>query len=143
MLQTELIKLKVKGNSSRGSKALKIKTTFIDACVSLDSSIFEPLIEEDQYFQDLDKYRFLQSLKEEFDSWKAKGFTETTMIEGHCNGCHCGDKVYQFYTNSLTPAFAYIIHEKDNEIEDIFMCNLSSGMSVVEMGTLQHYNFWK
>lgn len=143
MLQSELIKLRVKENSTSGNEALKIKTTFIDACLSLDTTIFEPLIDDDQYFQDLDKYRFLQSLKEEFDSWKAKGFKVTKMIEGHCKGCHCGDKVYQFYTNALTPAFAYNIQEDTNEIKDIFMCNLSSGMQVVEMGTLQHYDFWK
>lgn len=141
-METELIKLKVKRDASIGENALKIKNTFIGACELLDASIFEPLIEEEQYFQDLDKYRFLQSLKDEFDSWREKGFTKTTMIQGSCEGCHCGDKVYQFYTNKLTPAFAYIIHEKNNEIEDVFMCNLSSGMSTIEMGVLQNYNFW-
>ena len=48
----------------------KIKNRFIRSCLELDASIFEPLIKEDQYFQDLDKYRFLASLKEEFSSWK-------------------------------------------------------------------------
>jgi len=139
----ELIKLKVKKESSSGLFAKKIKDTFIKSCVSLDASIFEPLISENQYFQDLDKYRFLHSLQKEFNSWKEKGFTKTTMIKGTCNGCHLGHNSYQFYTNKLTPAFAYIIHEENDKIIDVFMCNLSSGMQVVDMSVLQHYNFYK
>ncbi len=142
-MKSELIKLKINKKSSVGKDAEMIKNTFIRACKQLDASIFEPLIQEEQYFQDLDKYRFLQSLKDEFDSWKEKGFTKTTTIKGSCEGCHCGDKVYQFYTNKLTPAFAYITHKGNNEIEDVFMCNLSSGMRTANMGVLQNYDFWK
>ncbi|TYB69445.1 hypothetical protein ES677_13860 [Bizionia gelidisalsuginis] len=142
-MKTELIKLKLKANSSTGETALHIKNTFIKACESLDTSIFEPLIEEDQNFQDLDKYRFLKSMKVVFDSCKEKGFKQTTMIKGHCESCYCDHKVYQFYTNQLVPAFAYIIHEENSQIEDIFACNLSSGMRVVEMGNLLNYDFWK
>lgn len=111
--------------------------------IPLDASIFEPLIEEDRNFQDLDKYRFLDSLKDVFDSSREKGFNQTTMIQGHCEACHCNHKVYQFYTNQLVPAFAYIIHEENNKIDDIFACNLSSGMKTIEMGTLLQYDFWK
>ncbi|MDX1270822.1 hypothetical protein [Bizionia paragorgiae] len=140
--------LQIKDEENKNLMASKkhskvIKEAFIKACLQLDASIFEPLIKEDQYFQDLDKYRFLQSLKDEFDTWKTQGFTKTTLINGHCQGCHCGDLVYQFYTNSLTPAFAYRIHENNGEIEDIFMCNLSSGMKTIEMGVLMKYAFWR
>jgi len=67
-------------------------------------------------------------MKVRFDFLKEKGFKQTTMIEGCCKGCHCNHKVYQFYTNKVTPAFAYILHEENNQIEDIFICNLSSGI---------------
>lgn len=142
-MQKELIKLKVKKESSNGLSAKRIKDTFIKASVNLDASIFEPLINENQYFQDLDKYRFLHSLQQEFNSLKDEGFIKTTMIKGSCNGCHLGHNSYQFYTNKLTPAFAYIIHEEDNGIVDIFMCNSSSGMEQVDMGLLRQYDFWK
>lgn len=143
VIQTELIKLKVKQESSVGEKALKIKGAFLKACKELDASVFEKLIEEDQYFQELDKYRFLQSLKDEFNTCKQKGFREITMIKGACKGCHLGNQVHQFYTNKTTPSFAYIIHEEENEIIDIFMCNWSSGMRVIDMKILQNYDFWK
>ncbi|MEM5563953.1 hypothetical protein WNY78_02505 [Psychroserpens sp. AS72] len=142
-MKTELIKLKVKATSSIGGKALIIMNTFTSACERLDASIFEPLIEEDQYFQDLNKYKFLESLKNEFDLLKGRGFSRTTMIKGTCKGCHCGDRVYQFYTNRVYPAFAYIIHEQNNQVVDIFMCNLSDGMQVVDLRVLENYNFWK
>lgn len=142
-METKIIKLKIKRDSSIGENALKIKTKFIESCELLDASIFEPLIEEDQYFQDLDKYRFLQLLKDEFNLLRAKGFVRTTVIVGNCMGCQCGDRVYQFYTNNVYPAFAYIIKEENNQIVDIFMCNWSSGMQIVDLKVLENYDFWK
>ena len=121
----------------------EIKNKFIKSCELLDASIFEPLIDEDHFFQDLDKYRFLQSLKNEFDTWKQKGFTKTVLIESTCSGCHLGHKAYQFHTNNLTPAFAYIIHEEKCKIIDIFMCNQSKGMQVIEMSKFIEYDFWR
>lgn len=142
-METELIKLKVKKESSFGEPANLIKEKFIQACVALDASILEPMIEEETYFDELDKYRFLQSLKDEFDACKEKGSLKTVMIKGNCESCHCGDEVYQFYTKNLTPAFAYMIDESNNEIENIFMCNLSTGMTTIDMSKLKRYDFWR
>src|SRR5690606_27758679 len=62
----ELIKLKVKSESN----SQYIKETFLKACKNLDASMFEPLIDEDQYFENLNKYKFLLSMKEQFDYLK-------------------------------------------------------------------------
>ena len=139
-MQTELVKLKLKKKKLESREANKIKESFIRSCLELNVSVFEPLIEEDQYFQDLDKYRFLASLKEEFSSWREKGFINTNLVEGKCNGCHIGHKTYQFYTNELTPAFSYIIHEELDTIVDIFMCNLSNGMEIIDIRKLKKMN---
>lgn len=138
-MEQELIKLKVKKVASTGSVANFIESKFIECCEKLDASIFEPLIAEEQYFQELDKFRFLQSLKDEFDRLKLLGIFKTIMIDGKCNGCHLGHKAVQFYGKRAIPEFSYIIHKENGEIEDIFMCNLSSGMQVVEMATLLKY----
>ena len=142
-METTLIKLKLKQEITSRTDLDKIKTIFIKACENLDASIIEPLIDEDQYFQELDKYRFLQSLKDEFDTWIHKGFAKTIMIESTCNGCHLGHKAYQFHTDKLTPAFAYIIHEEEDKTIDIFMCNRSKGMQVIEMSKFMKYDFWR
>lgn len=125
-MQSELIKLKVKENASKGVKSKFIKETFLKSCRELDPSIFEPLIDEEQYFQDLDKYRFLQSLKTTFKKVKTKGVGKTVMLKGKCDLCHIGHTTYQFYSNNLErPEFTYLILEEDNAIKDIFTCNSS------------------
>lgn len=139
-MEQELIKLKVKKVAATGNMANFIESKFIECCEKLDASIFEPLIREEQYFQELDKYRFLQSVKDEFDRLKLLGIFKTVMIDGICNGCHLGHKAVQFYGKRPIPEFSYIIHKENWEIEDIFMCNLSNGMQVVEMGKLLKYN---
>jgi hypothetical protein len=68
----EVIKLKLTEQAKAKNQSQVIMDTFIEACMQLDASIFEPLIDEDQLFQDLDKYLFLHSLKQLFDSVKAK-----------------------------------------------------------------------
>ncbi len=128
-METELIKLKVKKQSSQGANSLHIKETFIKACEQLDASIFEPLVEDDQYFQDLDKYRFLQSMKSQFDYLKGTGIKRVELVMGICKMCFKGDNVYEFYIEPKKgkPAFAYNIQEENGKIKDIFRCNYSDG----------------
>jgi len=40
---------------------------FINACVNLDASIFEPYMNEDDVFNSLGKYEFLSELKDLFE----------------------------------------------------------------------------
>ncbi|TWO34727.1 hypothetical protein E1J38_002385 [Seonamhaeicola sediminis] len=121
----DLIKLKIKESSN----SQFIKETFLKACQNLDASIFEPLIDEDQYFEELDKYRFLQSMKEQFDYLKEIGVEKVHIAIGTCKMCYTGEKVYEFYKEPKKgkPAFAYNIQEKDGNIKDIFRCNFSDG----------------
>lgn len=128
-MNNELIKLKVKEVFSEKDDTAKIKETFIEACKKLDASIFEPLIDEDQYFEDQDKYRFLNSMKSQFDYLKSIGIKEVKLVMGTCKMCFVGDRVYEFYKEPKKgkPAFAYNIKEKDGKIKNIFRCNYSDG----------------
>lgn len=121
----ELIKLKIKPKSN----SQYIKEMFLKACQNLDASIFEPLIDEDQYFEELDKYRFLHSMKEQFDFLKENGVEKVEMVMGTCKMCFVGERVYEFYkeSNKGKPAFAYNIQEDNGNIKDIFRCNYSDG----------------
>ena len=123
----ELIKLKVKEQSSKGTEARLIINSFIDACVKLDTKIIEPLLDEDHYFEEKDKYRFLAFLKGQFDFARAKGFDRTILKYGKCGMCVMGHSTYEFYGADAKIRFAYIIEQKDNEIKDIYNCNVSSG----------------
>ena len=138
-MDSELIKLKAKQDTSSIDHSQLIKDTFLKACQNLDASIFEPLIDEDQYFEDLDKYRFLNSMKSQFDYLKSKGVKEVKLVMGTCKMCFEGDKVFEFYITPKIgkPAFAYNIKEKDGKIKDIFRCNYSDGY---ERDALQNRN---
>lgn len=69
-MDLELIILKTKQEQTSKDNSKLIKEMFLKACLELDASIFEPLIDEDQYFEELDKYRFLHSMKKQFDYLK-------------------------------------------------------------------------
>jgi hypothetical protein len=127
----ELIKLKTKQDTSSIVNSQLIKGTFLKACIQLDASIFEPLIDEDQYFEGLDKYRFLHEMKSRFDVLKGEGVKEVQLVMGRCEMCFRGAVVYEFYDqpNIGKPAFSYNIQEKEGVIKDIFRCNFSSGYS--------------
>tara|TARA_R110000868_G_scaffold257528_3_gene514698 strand:- start:494 stop:877 length:384 start_codon:yes stop_codon:yes gene_type:complete len=124
---SELIKLKIKSEANSGKPAQKIISHFIDACLNLDCSILEPMIDEDQYFEKLNKYLFLASLKEQFDWAIARGATKITMKKGKCEICVIGHSTFEFYGNRTKPEFAYIINTNNKAIRDIFLCNGSSG----------------
>lgn len=128
-MDSQLIKLKTRQETSTIDQSQLIKETFLKACKNLDASIFEPLVEEDQYFEDLDKYRFLNSMKSQFDYLKSIGIEEVKLVMGTCKMCFVGDRVYEFYKEPKKgkPAFAYNIKEEGGKIKDIFRCNYSDG----------------
>lgn len=128
-MNSELIILKTKQEPTLKDNSRLIKETFLKACLKLDASIFEPLIDEDQYFEELDKYRFLHSMKNQFDYLKGEGVSKVELVMGKCNWCFKGERVFEFYIepNVGKPAFAYNIQERDGEVKDIFRCNDTTG----------------
>lgn len=122
-----LIKLQIKKQVAKGNSAEEITNRFIEACIKLDASIFEPLIEEDKYFDYISKYDFLASLKKQFDFAKSKGFDSTIVKSGSCGICVLNHETLEFFGADGTIRFAYIIEQKDGEIKDIYNCNASSG----------------
>ena len=92
-----LIKLNAMKLTSKDELSNEVKSKFIEFCQKLDASIFEPYLDEEEYFQNLDKYRFLQYLKDEFDRVKEMGIESTTLIKGKCESCYPSQDTYQFY----------------------------------------------
>jgi hypothetical protein len=129
--------------TSKGELSNEVISKFIESCQKLDASIFEPFIDEEEYFQNLDKYRFLQSLKDEFDRVKEMGIKSMVLIMGKCESCYPGQDSYQFYGKNVIPEFSYVIHKKDGDVSDILMCNSSSGALVVKAEIIANYDFWK
>lgn len=127
-MSTELIKLKTKKQYQSPEKDSEIKEKFIEACMKLDETIFEPLIEEDQYFEDLDKYRFLQTLKNVYDRARWLKHNAVVPTKGTCTGCHRGHETLEFKGEDNRHVFSYIIiRNEEGFIDDIFQCMYSSG----------------
>ena len=125
----EVIKLKIKKTKKTESIDNLVIEKFIESCLRLDASIFEPLIEEDQYFEEMDKYRFLDSLKINFDKLINLGITETVLKIDKCRGCTNGHKTHEFHAKEEMK-FSYIIYLENGKLLDIYQCNLSNGFFI-------------
>lgn len=103
---------------------------FIEAALELDASIVEPFIPEDMQLQDMDKYPFLASLKDHFDSiWQQH--PENWRVEladltcGFCNRGKplAGFAVYAGCEFMPYEKFGYFIEEDEKGItKDIYIC---------------------
>ena len=121
----DLVKLKLTEKAKKEEKSKLIMETFINACIDLDASIFEPLIDEDQLFQDMDKYRFLHSMKFLFDYMKAQEIPKLELKLANCKGCQRGHITHEFHYKGHFK-FAYILQMEDEVLVDIFRCNYST-----------------
>lgn len=126
-MNMELIILKVKEEATTGEIAEKITKSFIEACINLDASIFAPIVQEDDIFDELEKYRFLAFLSKQFDLAKAKGIKKMIVKTGRCDLCARGHSTFEFYGKSPKPEFAYVVEIKNGVVKNIFNCNGSSG----------------
>ena len=108
----------------------RIVDAFIKSCKALDASIFEPFMEEENVFEDKNKYLFLASLRicfEEFKNDKPKSI-DIVVNDGICKGCKYGRKVKIFSINGsdsvkYNDRFAYVIEKGNGILKDIFRCN--------------------
>ena len=128
-MEAGVIKLKINKKSLSIEASEFIKKAFIHACKHLDTSSFEPLIEDEENFEKMDKHLFLQEMKERFEYLKSEGVKDVKEVVGICEMCFKGDKVHEFYVNTDIgkPVFAYNIQEKNGLITEIFRCNYSNG----------------
>lgn len=109
----------------------RIIEAFNKSCIELDASIFEPYMQEDDIFEDKNKYLFLAELKTLFDSFKDKKAVKIIVShsKGTCSGCSMGKRVSVFDVRGLgrilfTDKFGFVIDIKDGILIDIFRCQL-------------------
>ena len=126
LITSDLFQKEASSNQSK-----RIVDAFIESCKALDASIFEPYMEENNVFEDKNKYLFLASMKFLFDSYKDKkpiSFS-VTVDDGTCKGCIYGNAVKVFSIKGwgrviFNGEFAYVIEMENGILKDIFRCNL-------------------
>src|ERR1700681_3524976 len=80
------------------NKSNEVVGKFIESCMHLDVSIFEPYMQEEDVFETKEKYPFLADLKNLFDKAKMlAGADFKVNIEiRSCKGCTLGGTVKHF-----------------------------------------------
>jgi len=104
---------------------------FVQSCMALDASLFEPYMGDENVFEDKCKYLFLASLKELFDSFKSKKAVSINVRveDGTCKGCQFGKPIKLFSVKGwgrviIKGQFAYLIDVQKGILKDIYRCNL-------------------
>lgn len=113
---------------------------FIECCVKLDVSIFEPFMQEDEVFEDKEKYSFLAEIKEMFEELKSKslqGF-KVEIKNTICKDCSIGKPVFHFKVATINEKpideFAYLLEVEEGILKDIYRCYDYKGCRTYVMG---------
>lgn len=102
---------------------------FIESCLRLDASIFEPYMHEDDVFEDKEKYSFLAQLHQMFDEFARDTLDDfsVSIKETVCNDCLKGQPVKHFNvsnnaTKKPSDEFAFMIEVEKGILKDIYRC---------------------
>ena len=102
---------------------------FIESCLHLDASIFEPYMSEDDVFADKEKYKFLTELKDLFDKCrlKANNNFKVSITNEQCRGCAKEKPVLNFevrQSNYKIPVteFGFLVDCENDMLKDIYRC---------------------
>ncbi|MBX9780520.1 MAG: hypothetical protein K2X26_09245 [Chitinophagaceae bacterium] len=106
----------------------KVIAKFIESCLTLDASIFEPYIQEDDVFEDLSKYEFLAQLQNAFaiERRLSQNHFRVELSKDVCRACFIGHEVHVFTTynwnHEKVGLISYVIQEVDGKLLDISRC---------------------
>ncbi len=117
-----------------------ITDKFKESCLKLDVSIFEPYMQEDEVFEDKEKYLFLAQVKELFTEIKSKALQDfkVKIKDTVCKGCSEGKPVFHFKVvtteEKTIEEFAYMIEVDGGILKDIYRCYDYKGCRTYMMG---------
>jgi hypothetical protein len=113
------------------SYSQQVVEKFIESCLKLDALIFEPYMDENDVFEDLEKYKFLAELKDlfEYSRFQTDYRFSVRMTEEVCRGCEKDKPVFHFevqFSGSKIPVgdFGYLIDQENGILKDIYRCNM-------------------
>lgn len=121
---------------------------FIESCLKLDASIFEPYMNEDDVFEDKEKYIFLSQMHSMFSEFARDTLDDfkVEVINTVCKGCVKGEPAKHFkVTNNATKKpldeFAFMIEVEKGILKDIYRCYEYDGCRMYTLGgALSHKN---
>ena len=119
------VKFRAKKNSKQ---SLTLEDRFIECCLTLNASAFEPYMSEDDVFENKDKYLFLSELKRLFQPYHSNTKAYAVRKEEiSCLGCSYGKRVVRFIVSSVSEKmdvfeFGFVIYIDKEILKDIYRC---------------------
>lgn len=114
---------------------------FMESCLKLNASIFEPYMHEDDVFEDKEKYLFLAQLHSMFDEFARDTLGDFTVAvkDTVCTGCIKGQPVKHFKiingaAKKPVHQFAFMIEVKEGILKDIYRCYDYKGCRMITTG---------
>jgi hypothetical protein len=115
--------------TSSPSAAANLLAKFIEACMALNASIFEPFFGEDDKIDDKSKYKFLGDLNKTYQVARRKSGNQfyVEMTTEYCKGCSVGYpimnfNVYSLDTKSMVYDFGFKVVTDDQIVNTIQGC---------------------
>ncbi len=106
----------------------------INAFSTMNLSILADLLDEDKDYEDVNKWRFIDIIKDKFEYLKSCGDTFLKKIPSKCMGCKYGKATITFQGNISKKKLSLMFEIEGGIIMDIYEC----GMCITIKDSIQY-----
>ena len=128
----KLVTKKLEKNLSNTEK--KNNKRIINAFSTMNLSVLVDLIDEDKDYEDVNKWRFIDMIKDNFEYFNSCGDTFLNKIPSKCVGCKYGQETITFQGNISKKKLSLMFEIEGDIIMDIYEC----GMCITIKDLIQH-----
>lgn len=94
----------------------------LEAFKKMDYHKLNELLENDCYYEDMNKTSFIYRQKRIFQFLRKQGNTKLNISTNICTGCLCSEPVFVFIGNKSGTKYGIYVKFVEDEIVDIFFC---------------------
>ena len=89
----------------------------------MDVEMVDAFLDNDNRYQDFEKYLFISKLQKAFETFTDLGDTLLFAVEGSCNSCDKTKTGFTFIGNNSKNYMSIIFATADNKINDLYECS--------------------
>ena len=102
------------------------------AIMKMEVGLLNLLLDDAIDYEDIGKLKFIEKLQDRFNDHKTQGDSELLLDLDYCKGCNCDKPVCKFVGNYSGKHFALFFEMTDEEITDIYHCNLYGNVDFLD-----------